>query len=205
MSKIGIMGGTFDPIHNGHLMLGDQAYREYGLNQVWYMPSGTPPHKRNHHVTEGAMRLAMTELAVKEHEGFLCSDFEISRNGNTYTAQTLGLLREEYPEHTFYFIIGADSLYEIESWYEPARVLAQAVILVAGREYDKANRSMDSQIAHLSSLYDSDIRILHCEEMDISSAQLRQMIANGQSIEAFVPQKVADYIQAHGLYQEAEA
>ncbi len=205
MSKIGIMGGTFDPIHNGHLMLGDQAYREYGLDQVWYMPSGTPPHKRNHYVTESAIRLAMTKLAVKDHKGFICSEFEMSRNGNTYTAQTLGLLKEEYPEHVFYFIIGADSLYEIEGWYEPSRVLAQAVILVAGREYENADRSMDSQIAHLSSLYVSDIRILHCKEMDISSAQLRQMVARGQSIEEFVPQKVAAYIQAHGLYQETEA
>ena len=204
MSKIGIMGGTFDPIHNGHLMLGEQAYREYELDEVWYMPSGTPPHKRNHYVTEGAMRLAMTELAVNGHKGFVCSDFELSRNGNTYTAQTLGLLNKEHPEHSFYFIIGADSLYEIESWYEPAKVLAQAVILVASREYENADRSMDSQIARLSSIYDSDIRILHCKEMDISSAQLRQMIARGQSIEEFVPQKVAAYIQAHGLYQEAE-
>ncbi|MEY8352110.1 nicotinate-nucleotide adenylyltransferase [Lachnospiraceae bacterium 54-53] len=204
MGKIGIMGGTFDPIHNGHLMLGRQAYNEYGLDEVWYMPSGHPPHKKNRSVSKPAMRLEMTRLAVKDHENFFCSDFEVRRNGNTYTAQTLRLLRDSYPRHTFYFIIGADSLYEIESWYEPDEVMAQAVILTAHREYEEADRTMDCQIAYLSAKYDADIRILHCKEMDISSAGLRQMTARGQSIEAFVPREVMTYISAHSLYQEAE-
>lgn len=204
MGKIGIMGGTFDPIHNGHLMLGKQAYNEYGLDEVWYMPSGHPPHKKYHHVTEPALRLAMTELAMKGQGGFVCSDFEIRRNGNTYTAQTLKLLREAYPEHAFYFIIGADSLYEIESWYEPDQVLSQAVILAARREYEEASRSMDHQIDYLSAKYGADIHVLHCKEMDISSAELRQMVAKGQSIADFVPQEVMTYISAHGLYQEME-
>ena len=204
MGKIGIMGGTFDPIHNGHLMIGGQAYKEYGLKEVWYMPSGHPPHKKNRNVSEPATRLAMTELAVKDHEGFVCSDFEVRRTGNTYTAQTLRLLREEYPEHSFYFIIGADSLYEIENWYEPDQVLTQAVILAAQREYEEADRSMDKQIAYLASKYGADIRTLHCEEMDISSAELRSMIARGQSIADYVPGEVSEYIVAHGLYQELE-
>lgn len=204
MGKIGIMGGTFDPIHNGHLMLGEQAYKEYGLNEIWYMPSGHPPHKKSRNVTEPAKRLAMTELAMKAHVGFVCSDFEVSRTGYTYTAQTLRLLHEAYPEHSFYFIIGADSLYEIEKWYEPDQVLAQAVILTAWREYEEADRSMDRQIAYLASKYGADIRTLHCGEMDISSAELRRMIAKGQSIADYVPWEVAVYISAHGLYQELE-
>lgn len=207
MGKIGIMGGTFDPIHNGHLMLGEQAYREYGLDEVWYMPSGHPPHKKNHPVTEPALRFEMTKLAVKGHKGLFCSDFEVRRSGNTYTAQTLSLLRKSYPGHTFYFIIGADSLYEIESWYEPGLVLTQAVILAARRKYEEVDRdqAMDRQISYLSKKYGADIRMLHCEEMDISSAGLRQMIANGQSVEEFVPGEVLSYISAHGLYREAEA
>lgn len=204
MGKIGIMGGTFDPIHNGHLMLGEQAYNEYELDEVWYMPSGHPPHKKNHRVTEPAMRLEMTELAMEDHKGFFCSDFEIKRNGNTYTAQTLKLLRESYPEHTFYFIIGADSLYEIESWYEPDQVFAQAVILAARRDYEEADRTMDHQTGYLTNKYSADIRILHCEKMDISSAELRQMIAEGESIAPFVPREVMLYISSHGLYQEME-
>ena len=135
MGKIGIMGGTFDPIHNGHLLLGEQAYEEYGLDQIWYMPSGQPPHKKDHNVTAGRIRLDMTRLAMEGHEGFTCSDFEVMRSGNTYTSQTLEMLHGLYPGHTFYFIIGADSLYEIEHWHEPEKVLAQAVILAAVREY----------------------------------------------------------------------
>lgn len=202
MGKIGIMGGTFDPIHNGHIKLGEQAYKEYELDEVWFMPSGHPPHKRNHHVTEPDVRFAMAKLAIKEHPEFICSDFEVRRTGNTYTAQTLRLLCETYPEHTFYFIIGADSLYEIESWYEPDQVLAQAVILAARREYEDAGQSMDRQIAYLTAKYGGDIRMLHCEEMDISSVQLRQMVGNGQSIADFVPREVMTYINDHGLYQE---
>ena len=204
MGKVGIMGGTFDPVHNGHLMLGEQAYKEYSLKEVWYMPSGHPPHKKSRKVTEPAIRLAMTKLAMKAHEGFVCSNFEVKRTGYTYTAQTLRLLHEAYPEHSFYFIIGADSLYEIESWYEPDQVLAQAVILTAQREYEEADRSMDRQIAYLASKYGADIRTLHCGEMDISSAELRRMVAMGQSITDYVPEEVAAYISAHGLYQELE-
>lgn len=204
MGKVGIMGGTFDPVHNGHLMLGEQAYKEYGLKEVWYMPSGHPPHKKSRKVTDPSMRLAMAKLAMKAHEGFVCSDFEVKRTGYTYTAQTLRLLHEAYPEHSFYFIIGADSLYEIESWYEPDQVLAQAVILTAQREYEEADRSMDRQIAYLASKYGADIRTLHCGEMDISSAELRRMVAMGQSITDYVPEEVAAYISAHGLYQELE-
>lgn len=204
MGRIGIMGGTFDPIHNGHLMIGRQAYKEYGLNEVWYMPSGHPPHKKNRNVSVPATRLAMTELAMKDHEGLVCSDFEVRRTGNTYTAQTLRLLHEEYPEHSFYFIIGADSLYEIENWYEPDQVLTQAVILTARREYEEADRPMDRQIAYLANKYGADIRTLHCGEMDISSAELRRMIASGQSISDYVPREVIEYIEAHGLYQELE-
>lgn len=202
MGNIGIMGGTFDPIHNGHLMLGEQAYREYHLDEVWFMPSGQPPHKKNHHVTAPDQRLAMTAAAVEGRPGLICSDFEIRRNGNTYTAQTLRLLRKEYPQHTYYFIVGADSLYEIEKWYEPDQVLTQAVLLAAKREYEAKNRSMELQIEYLNHKYQADIRMLHCREMNVSSAELREKVSKGESIAEYVPKKVMAYIHAHSLYQE---
>lgn len=203
MGKIGIMGGTFDPIHNGHLLLGEQAYREYGLDQIWYMPSGQPPHKKDHRVTDGRIRLEMTRLATEGRAGFCCSDFEVTRSGNTYTSQTLAMLHEKYPDHTFFFIIGADSLYEIEFWHKPEQVLAQAVILAAEREYEAAGRSMEKQIAYLKEKYQADVRKLHCQEIDVSSAQIRQMASRGESIAACVPAAVARYIEYHHLYQEA--
>ncbi|WP_394522103.1 nicotinate-nucleotide adenylyltransferase [Lacrimispora sp. JR3] len=202
MGNIGIMGGTFDPIHNGHLMLGEQAYLEYNLDEIWFMPSGNPPHKKNHHVTAPDQRLAMTVAAVEGRPGFVSSDFELRRNGNTYTAQTLRLLRKAYPEHTYYFIVGADSLYEIEKWYEPDQVLTQAVLLAAKREYDAKNRSMELQIDYLNNKYHADIRMLHCREMNVSSAELREKVSKGESIADYVPEKVLAYIRAHNLYQE---
>lgn len=202
MAKIGIMGGTFDPIHNGHLLLGRQAYQEYKLDQVWFMPSGIPPHKKDHVVTPVEERLAMVQLAIEKYPYFVCSDFEIKRLGNTYTAETLRLLHERYPEHCFYFIIGADSLYQLESWYHPREVMNQAVLLVADREYEQAPCSIETQITYLKESYGADIRILHCEEVDISSGELREMEAKGKRLYPYVPECVEMYIKEHGLYQE---
>ena len=204
MGNIGIMGGTFDPIHNGHLMLGEQAYKEYQLDEVWFMPSGHPPHKKNQNITDPNIRLTMTQLAIEGKTGLVSSDFEVRRNGSTYTAQTLRLLRKAYPQHQYFFIIGADSLYEIENWYEPDQVLSQAVILAARREYEDARLSMEQQIAYLSTRYKADIRILHCKEMEISSAMLRERIAGGLSVSEYVPSKVLTYIKDQGLYQEKD-
>ena len=204
MGKIGILGGTFDPIHNGHLWLGEQAYREYGLDQVWFMPSGHPPHKQDHPVTEGDKRWDMVRLAIAGNPHFAYSDFELQRPGYTYTAQTLALLQEAYPEHTFYFIIGADSLYQIEGWYHPEQVMARATLLVAGRAFKEAKRSLDQQIAHLIARYGARILPLHCGEMDVSSADLRRMAREGKNIGPSGPGEVAAYIRRNRLYQGAE-
>ena len=198
--KVGIMGGTFDPVHNGHLLLGRQAYTEYHLDSVWFMPSGQPPHKRDHSVTDGTHRQAMVKLAIKDDPSFEFSDFEFQRNGNTYTAQTMALLKEAFPQHHFFYIIGADSLYEIEGWYHPEQVMASVPFLVADREYEKDHRSLKDQILHLNQLYNARIYLLHCKEVDIASARIRQAVREGESIHGLVPQAVREYIAAHNLY-----
>lgn len=203
MAKIGIMGGTFDPIHNGHLMLGRQALEEYQLDQIWFMPSGQPPHKKDHPVTDADIRCEMVRLALLEQPGFLFSDFEIRRPGNTYTAQTLALLHQEYPQHEFYFIVGADSLYEIEGWYEPERIMSQTVILAAGREYEGIHRSLKGQMNYLKEKYGAQIEYLHCREMDISSEEIRSLTAEGQSVKALVPEAVFAYMEKNHLYQHS--
>lgn len=200
MSNIGIMGGTFDPIHNGHLLLGQQAYEEYGLDQIWYMPSGRPPHKTDHKVTDIKDRCEMTKLAIKQYPYFVFSDFEVRLGGESYTARTLELLKKEYQENTFYFIIGADSLYQIETWYHPELVMNQTTLLVAGREYEHSHLTIDEQIKYLMQIYEAKIYRLHCPEMDVSSAQLREMIRMGKSISNYVPPSVNEYISAYRLY-----
>lgn len=200
MDRIGIMGGTFDPIHYGHLLLGRQAREEYGLKEIWFMPSGQPPHKKDHPVTEAKFRWEMAELAVRGQKGFAASDFEIRRPGTTYTAQTLALLHEEYPNTRFYFIIGADSLYEIEQWYRPDLVMAQAVLLVADRDYRQVHPELERQIKAMGDKYGARIFRLHCPEVDISSAEIRSMAVKGESLEGLVPEVVLEYIKEKKLY-----
>ncbi len=204
MAKIGIMGGTFDPIHNGHLLLGRQAYQEYELDEIWFMPSGNPPHKKDHPITDAAVRCDMIQLAIKGEPAFRLSEFEVRRPGNTYTAETLQLLAEEYPQHTFFFIVGADSIYEIEQWNRPELVMARTVLLVAEREYEQARCSLTEQIQYLKHRYQADIRLLHCQEVDISSNELRRMESRRKKIYKYVPEAVARYIEARGLYQEEQ-
>ena len=202
MAAIGIMGGTFDPIHKGHLMLGRQACEEYHLDQIWFMPSAQPPHKTDHSVTGAGHRLSMVCLAVADEPSFRCSEFEIFRSGKTYTAETLRLLAQEHPKNQFSFIIGADSFYEIENWYHPREIMERVPLLVAGREYPDAPRSMEEQARHLTETYQADIRFLHCEEMDISSSEIRHAIRRGSDIRQMVPDAVAEYIDRHGLYRQ---
>ncbi len=203
MAKIGIMGGTFDPIHYGHLMLGRQAYEEYGLYEVWYMPSGQPPHKRGQDVAPARDRCSMTALAVAGRPGMRLSEFEVRREGTTYTAETLALLRREFPQHEFYFIVGADSLYEMENWYHPDEVLTRTNVLAADREYENACRPLDEQIAYLNERYHARISRLHCRELDISSEEIRRRARGGGSLKGLVPDRVEEYIRKHHLYQEA--
>ena len=200
MGKIGILGGTFDPIHNGHLWLGEQAYQEYGLDQVLFMPTGHPPHKQDHPVTEGEKRWDMVRLAIAGNPHFAYSDFELQRPGYTYTAQTLALLQEAYPEHTFYFIIGADSLYQIEGWYHPEQVMAQAVLLVSGRTYEDGGVPLEDKVAYFNEKYNADIRILHNPKIDVASADIRKKAAEGRDLSKDMPAAVAEYIRETGLY-----
>lgn len=201
MKRIGIMGGTFDPVHNGHLLLGKQAYEEYGLDEIWYMPSHIPPHKKDRKITASEDRIEMLRLALQDLPYCIVSDFEMKREGNTYTAHTLALLKEAYPEDQFYFIIGADSLFQIERWYHPEKVMALTSLMVSGREYEGAERSFDEQIAYLSEKYGAKIYPLHNEEVDIASADIRRCIAEGKDIVKDVPEAVAQYIKEHGLYK----
>lgn len=202
MGKIGIMGGTFDPIHNGHLLLARQAYQEYKLDQIWFMPSGNPPHKKDHPITDAAFRCEMIRLAIAKEPAFCLSEFEVHRPGITYTSETLRLLAEEFPQHSFYFIVGADSIFQIENWHCPEQVMARTILLAAEREYKLSDRTFPEQIRYLKQRYHADIRVLHCEELDISSNELRKRQSRGENIGNDVPEAVKRYIETHGLYQE---
>lgn len=201
--KTGIMGGTFDPIHNGHLMLGRQAYEQFGLDEVWFMPNGHPPHKGTD--TIGASledRLKMTCLAVADHPGFKVETYEINQRETSYSYATMEHFRGAYPQRKFYYIIGADSLFSIESWKEPGRFLACCTVLAACRDDMNTDQKMLEQIRYLNCRYQSDIRLLHTPLCPISSSEIREKIQKGQDVKAAVPEQVLAYIREHHLFEE---
>lgn len=199
MKKIGIMGGTFNPIHMGHLLLAESALHQFCLDEVLIMPTGNPYYKKIQESVTEADRVNMVKLAIADNEHFVLSLQEIEREGATYTVETLEELTSKYPENEYYFIMGEDSLYHIESWKEPEKIARLAVLLVAGR-YEGPAASLMSQIEYIEDKYDADIRYINSPTMEISSNDIRKRVKEGRSIKYLVKDEVAQYIYTHHLY-----
>lgn len=198
--KIGIMGGTFNPIHNAHLMLAEQAYEQYHLDEILFMPSKRPAYKELSEVIDEEHRCQMIQVAIEDNPHFRIDTMELKREGNTYTADTLIQLTQQHPDISYYFIIGADSLFQLERWSRPEIILSKASILAANRE-DKDVELVKSKIAELTSNYEAKIHLLQIPQLDISSKMIRRRLKEGKTIRYFVPKGVEDYIQEHKLYQ----
>lgn len=199
MNKTGIMGGTFNPIHNGHLVLAQRALEQFALDEVLFMPCGVPYMKADQHVEDGRVRAEMTALAIKGHPKFTLSVMELEQPGNTYTYQTLDRLKKAHPDTEYYFIVGADSLFHMAKWAHPERIFADCRILAAVRD-DKTPDDMKEQIRFLEQRYNAKIHLLQTEYMDISSSEIRRKAAAGESIAGKVPEPVRAYIEQKGLY-----
>ncbi len=199
--KIGIMGGTFNPIHFGHLLLAETAYHQFDLNEVLFMPTKNPYYKKTVHLVTEQNRVDMVQLAIRENPHFTFSDEELNREGNTYTAETLRRLTEENPACSYYFIMGEDSLYHIESWKDPEAIFQMAVILVAGRG-EGLSGTLNSQIEYLENKYDVTIYPLRCPILEISSHDIRRRVRTGESIRYLLPREVEQYILEQKLYAE---
>ena len=199
--KIGLMGGTFDPVHNAHLALARQAYRQFSLDEVWMLPNGNPPHKRDHSKADVNMRLDMLRLAVKGLSYVKVCDLEQSKDAYHYTFQTLLTLNRMYPEVQFYFIMGADSLFDFEDWREPGIISQECILLAAARDNCRLEE-IQQQIRMLKEKYDADIRILNTPDMEIASADIRGRIAGGEDISQMLPAEVEAYIRSHHLYEK---
>lgn len=200
MERIGIMGGTFDPIHSGHLAMAEAALAQAELNRILFMPSKTPPHKRHSDVTKESVRAEMVKCAIAYREQFEFSDFELRRYGLTYTADTLALLQKERPDCEWYFIMGGDSFFQVEKWYRPEEVLRLAFILVVSRD-GIPKEEMERQKEFLESKYEAKIKLLSMPRMDISSTEIRSKIALGEDVDDMVPEPVLSYINRYGLYR----
>lgn len=203
--KVGIMGGTFDPIHVGHLILGESAYEQFHLDNVLFMPSGNPPHKRNR---EGRAtleeRIEMVRLAIGANPHFALSLAEAHEDGYTYTRETLERLTAEHPDTDYYFIMGADSLFSFESWKDPERI-AQLASLVVATRYHVDELELDAAIAHLEHLYGARIWKLSTPNIDISSQMLREWTAKGNTTRYYLTDNVRRYIRDTGLYTKGES
>ncbi len=201
MRRIGIMGGTFDPIHIGHLILAERAASLFGLEKVLIMPSGNPPHKKDRQGrASDDQRYRMTAAAIADNPHFELSDYEMHEEGYTYTYRTLEELTEANPDCEYYFIMGADSLFYFDKWMEPARIAAHCVLVVATRDHVD-DEALDRQIDFISRLFNARIEKLDTPNIDISSHVLRDWIAEGRSIRYYVPDSVAAIIEEEHIYR----
>ena len=197
--KIGIMGGTFDPVHNAHLALAEAACGQLELDYVLFIPACQPPHKNKNNVSPAKVRSDMVRLAIEDNPHFVFSDIELKRTGSSYTVDTLNELHALNSNAEYYFILGADSLFAISQWYKPAEIMAKSIIAVGIRD-GKTAEEMNACIDNLKSEFNADIRFLKFHDLDISSHELRNIRAEGRSIRYLVPEKVNDYIIKNRLY-----
>ena len=187
--RIGIMGGTFDPIHIGHLIAASEAHRVLALDHVMFIPAGEPWQKADRTLSSSADRLAMVELAVRDDDRFSASDIEVRRDGATYAIDTIDQLRAQQPEDEFFWIVGDDVLVRIPTWREWERFVSSVTVVAV-------NRAGAENIA-----FDFDYHRIDIPEVRVSATALRDRFAQGDRCKYLVPDSVADYVTTHGLYQ----
>lgn len=206
MRRIGIMGGTFNPIHNGHLAIAKKAKEQFALEKVLFMPSGVPYMKDRREVLPVSVRCEMTALAIADIPYFELSKLEVADaelGKNTYTFETLQKLRDADPETNYYFILGADSLYAIESWKNPTIIFQNCMILTAARTEDSYSQDrLLQQVQYLRKKYSASVEILEFEGLDVSSTQIREKMQRGESICGLLPEAVISYILDNHLYEK---
>lgn len=195
MSKVGILGGTFDPIHIGHTALAEQTAKELRLAETLIIPACDPPHKQGH-TSPFADRFAMAELAFSGKPGFAVSDIEKKLGGKSFTINTVRALKEIYPKNTeFYLIIGGDQLFDIEKWFRYEALLKECHVTAVTR----GGISYTDMAEYANEL--GRVKVLNLDIPDVSSAQIRERLKNGEDVSGLVPDAVLKYIEAGGLYR----
>lgn len=196
--KIGILGGSFDPIHMGHLNIAKSAYREFALDEVWFTPAGHSPNKDEGKMTPAAARVDMTKLAIAPYPYFKLSRIEVDAEGTSYTYRTLTKLKERHPAVDFFFIMGADSLDYFEQWKHPEIICEKATVLAAVRD-DMDIAQINAKIAAIQAQFPAVIYPIRGGRTEVSSTQLREMLKAGEK-SLMLPDAVFHYIRERHLY-----
>ncbi|MEX0800995.1 MAG: nicotinate-nucleotide adenylyltransferase [Dehalococcoidia bacterium] len=198
--RLGVLGGTFDPVHRGHLALAAAARDELALDEVLFVPAGRPWRKADSEISSHTDRLEMLRLALAGEDAFAVSTVELEREGPSYTADTLQALHDERPDAELYFIVGADALADLPNWVRPERILELARLAVARRDDvdDEAVREAERRLPALA----TRVVWLSMPVLPVSATEIRERVRRGQPIEELVPAAVAAYIRERGLYRD---
>ena len=200
--RLGIFGGSFDPVHYGHLLLAEFCREHNRLDKVWFMPAAVSPHKLDRRPTPDRSRVEMLELAIGGHDGFAVSRIELERGGVSYTADTLAEIHDQQPDTELFFLMGADSLADFGTWKTPATICELAIPVIVARpgsatpDYDMLAQFVDAQRLSLIRQCQVDM-----PQIEISSTDIRSRVAQGKSIRFQLPRAVEKYIETQDLYQ----
>ena len=199
--RLGITGGTFDPIHLGHLIISEYIRQEYSLDKVLIMPTKNPPHKDEGSITIARHRVEMIRLSIEDNEFLELSDLEVNNSDTNYTVNTMELLRKIYgKEAELFFICGADSIRDMPKWKDPENLFSLCKIIAAYREASSKDEYL-SGIKTLKENYNADIKLSMVPQIDISSSIIRERVKEGKTIKYFVNREVEQYIYKNNLYK----
>lgn len=202
--RLGILGGTFDPIHYGHLLLAETCREQLNLSQIRLLPAGAPPHKTGKGITDGHTRADMAQLAISGYPEYTVDRREIRREGPSFTVDTLTGLRTEFPDAELFFLMGADSLRDIPTWKDPEQILESATVVAVNRP-GLAAPSAEQVIEWVGEAFASRITILSMPGTDLSATALRRRVAEGQNLRFMTPRAVEMFITQHQVYTTADS
>lgn len=196
--RIGIFGGTFNPVHNGHIHLAKAAYEWLKLDKLIIVPSNIPPHKSSEGICPNSIRLQMCRLAFSDHINFEVSDYEMERAGKSYSIYTVEHFRQMYPQSDLFLIVGSDMFLSFDKWYRYEQILKTVSLAVVSRNVDDI-RLLEDKADDLS-VY-GDTYIIRVPSYPVSSTEIRGKIKNGEKYSCYLPEKVVQYISLNNLYR----